>query len=361
MSVRVVHVEGDARRRGQQAGAAMADLVHRSLAFHRAFLGRRGVSPEDLPGRLGAYREAAEAAFPGFVAEIEAMASGAGAEFWELFAANAWEELEPSLSPAPAHAPAERCTGFVVTEAGGGTILGHNEQWYVGDAGCAAVVVARPDDGPAFVSPTVASFLPAVGLNASGMAQSVMSLSARDDRVGIPRALVSRSALQASGRDDAVRRATPEGRAGGYAHLFAGADGDPFVVETSATGHAVLDAADTPDAPRCHTNHYLDPGLAEREGNTSPGTRARLARAHELWGSARTAEDAMDLLCDHRGGALSICAHPQERDGDQAEAIVFAMVCHLEGGRLWVAPGNPCTTPFEEVDARGALALGGAA
>ncbi|MDP9343615.1 MAG: C45 family peptidase [Actinomycetota bacterium] len=351
MSLRVVHVEGDGQRRGLQAGVAMADLIHRSLGFYRRFLRRRGVTPEDLPRRLEPHRDAAKAAYPDLVDEIAAMARGAGVEFWELFAANAWEELEPALEPVPA--PADRCTGVVVGTPEGGTVLAHDEQWYAGDAGCVAVVVARPDDGPAFVSPTVASFLPAVGMNASGMAQSVMSLTADDDRVGIPRLLVSRSALQAADREDAVRRATVEGRAGGYAHLFAGGGGggggEAFVVETSATDHRVLDGVTG------HTNHYLDPDLAKGDGNHGPGTRTRLARARELAAASSTVDDAMAILHDHQAGALSICAHPQERDGDEAESILFAMVCHVEEGRMWVAPGNPCITPFTEIDVRAAL------
>src|SRR5439155_888786 len=110
----------------------------------------------------------------------------------------------------------------------------HNEQWYAGDVGNVAVVAARPDDGPAFVSPTVVACLPAVGINGQGLAQSIMSLSADDDRVGIPRVLVSRHALGAAHAADAADRAGIEGRAGGYAHMLATADGETCVIETSS-------------------------------------------------------------------------------------------------------------------------------
>jgi hypothetical protein len=32
------------------------------------------------------------------------------------------------------------------------------------------------------------------------------------------------------------------------------------------------------------------------------------------------------------------------------------MVCDLEGGRMWVAPGRPCETPFEELEIAALLA-----
>jgi hypothetical protein len=31
------------------------------------------------------------------------------------------------------------------------------------------------------------------------------------------------------------------------------------------------------------------------------------------------------------------------------------MVCDLEAGRMWVAEGNPCTSPYEEIDLDGVL------
>ena len=46
----------------------------------------------------------------------------------------------------------------------------------------------------------------------------------------------------------------------------------------------------------------------------------------------------------------AVCVHPDPSDGDDAESILFSMVCDLEARRMWVAPGNPCTTPYEEID-----------
>jgi hypothetical protein len=40
---------------------------------------------------------------------------------------------------------------------------------------------------------------------------------------------------------------------------------------------------------------------------------------------------------------------------DEADAVVFSMVCDLEAGRLWVAPGPPCRTAYEEVDLDGVV------
>ena len=340
--VPVVRLEGGPVERGRAWGRALAEPIERSLAFYRTFLERRGVGLDDLPRMLAPYRQAAERAFPHLVAEVDAVAAGADADPWELFAVNAFEELEPLLQPAAA-GRVERCTAFAVGLSKG-TILGHNELWYAGDVGNVALAVASPDEGPAFASPSVVTCLPAVGMNGAGASQSIMSLAAEDDREGIPRVLVSRHALQATDPDDAVSRATVPGRAGGYAHLVAFAGGRTFTVETSATGHAVLDHA-------AHANHYLDPDLA-RTGESSAGSSGRQARLEALLEERRpaTPEDAMDILRDHAGKPQPICVHSDEAEGDEASATVFAMVCHLEEHRMWVAAGNPCTAPYEEID-----------
>jgi isopenicillin-N N-acyltransferase like protein len=337
----VIRVAGGPRERGLAAGRALAEPIARSLRFYRRFMERRGMEPADLPRLLRPFRAAAERALPDLVEEADGLADGAGADLWEVFAVNAFEELEPILEPP---ARVERCSSFVVTGPEG-TVVAHNENWYAGDLGNAAVVVAEPSDGPAFASPTVVTCLPAVGMSAAGMAQGVMSLASEDDGSGIPRVLVSRSALQAVDRRDHVRRATVAGRSGGYAYVVGAAGGEAFRLETSATGFAVLDGAGG------HTNHYLDPDLGAR-GHVSPGSVSRLERLRALLAerSPSTPEAAMDILRDHRGDPQAICLHPDPAEGDEASAVLFSMVCHLEDRRMWVAAGNPCAHPFEEID-----------
>jgi Acyl-coenzyme A:6-aminopenicillanic acid acyl-transferase len=342
VSLRVARAAGDPRERGAAVGDAFAEPIARSLDFYRGFLGRRGIRGRDLPRLLRPYRDAAVAALPDLVAEIDGLAEGAGWPWWELFALNAFEELEPMLALS---APIERCTAFAVAGPMG-TILAHNELWYAGDAGNVGVVVAEPGSGPWFASPTVATCLPAVGMNGAGVAQAIMSLTADDDTAGVPRVLVSRHGLQAVDLEDGARRAAIPGRAGGYGHLFAEKGGRTSAVETSASGVAVLEGATT------HANHYLDATLAASAPAASAGSVARLERVRALVDARGPAgpEDAMAILADHGGGGPeTICLHADDGEGDEASATLFAMVSHLESGRMWVAPGNPCRVPFEEV------------
>jgi isopenicillin-N N-acyltransferase-like protein len=372
--LRVVVARGDTLERGRTVGYELADLIRGSLEFYWRYLVRRGVRAGELPGLLAPYLAAAERELPDLVELVTGIAEGAGVSFWELFCVNAFEELEPLLEDrggrslgevTGASGPEEHCS--TVTISGPGyTLLGHNEQWLAGDVGHVALVVELPDDGPALVSPTLACCLPAVGMNEYRVAQGIQSLTANDDGVGIPRVLVSRHALVASSPADALRRATLPGRAGGYGHSFAFGSGSAMHIETSATRFAV------DRSPGAHTNHYTDPELAGRAPAPSKGSLARLARLRALVEERSPATPAAigEILADHGGdGPQTICEHGTEGSGephggapvnqarpaDEASAIVFSMICDLDLGRMWVAPGNPCVTAYEEVDLAGVV------
>jgi hypothetical protein len=136
-------------------------------------------------------------------------------------------------------------------------------------------------------------------------------------------------------------------------------------IETSATRFAVN------GLPGSHTNHYTDPELAERAPPPSPGSQARLARLQDLVEERSPATPAAigEILADHGGGGpQTICEHgvaegsgesrggaPAQAPADEASAIVFSMICDLDLGRMWVAPGSPCVTAYEEVDLAGVV------
>jgi len=367
--LRVVRAEGAPRERGQHVGRALGDLVERSLGFYHEYLERRGIASRQLQGFLAPYLVAAEAELPTYTELLKGMAEGAMVPVWELFAVNAFEELELLLEPqtgrmsflqtdagmTPAPRPRidpDRCSTFAVSGPGF-TLLGHNEQWLSGDEGNVAVVIDIPGLGsPTVVSPTVVCCLPAVGMNDLGGAQGIQSLVASDDEPGVPRVFVSRHTLEAGDRPDAVKRAAMPGRAGGYGHVFAFRGGDTFIVETTGRRHSLL------SGPGPHTNHYLDPELGDMGPAPSPGSVSRYERLLQLLEERppETPEDVMATLQDHESRPQAICRHADPRDGDEAASVLFSTVFDVERGRMWVAPGYPCTTPYEEIDLTGVIA-----
>ena len=338
-----VRVEGTPYERGARIGEAFAEATSRSVAFNRRYLAAHGLDGSTLEAILAPYLAASTAAMPHLVAQIRGMADGADQPFLDLFFANAFEEVYGVVELGTASlVPLERCTD-VVLRSNGSTLLGHNEQWYAGDDGTVGLVLDVSDDAPAVLAPMVAGTLPLVGLNESGAAFGTMSLSATDERVGIPRALVARELLDARDRDDAYARASHAGRAGGYSYLCAFPHGDACVIETTATTSARLDITE-------HTNHALDPTVAAAACDPSGGSRSRLARARVLAAAADpTVEGMAGLLADHGASGQDICVHPDPAEGDEGATILFAMICEPDTRSMWLAAGHPCTAPLERV------------
>jgi isopenicillin-N N-acyltransferase-like protein len=306
----------------------------------------------------------AETSYPESMAVLKGMSIGAMVPILELFAINAFEELEPQLespegellflqrkegyvkSPPPAGLPPrERCSSLTIRLADT-TLIAHNEHWLAGDLDNVAVVVDVPGDGRVPVaSPTVVCCLPAVGINAHGCAQGIGSLMASDDGPGVPRVFVSRSSLESRTRPDAIARAAMPGRAGGYGHVYAFPD-DALTVETTGRDHRVLDHAGP------HTNHYQHPDLARLAPPPSEGSLARLARLQALLAKRdpRTPEALMEIMRDHESSPQAICLHPEPDEGDEASAVMFSMVADVSARRMWVTAGNPCESDYTEID-----------
>jgi isopenicillin-N N-acyltransferase like protein len=323
MTLAVVHATGGPRKLGRAQGEAFAEGIAAALSFYAELARARGTDLGAVGARALPYLEAARGRVPELVEELEGLVEGAGISLEEGLVLNCFEEVWP----------AEACTTIVH-----GRFLLHAEQWYAGHDRV-GVVVGTPDYGPAFVSPTCMGFLPAVGLSAAGFAQGIDSLSARDDRVGVPRVFVSRLALGAPGLPAAVAAACSEGRAGGYAHVLAGS-GRSVAVETTAADHDVLEPATV------HTNHFLSPRLQDVARPPSRGSRARLERARELLHRSppTTLEDCARLLADHDAEPQSVCVH---EDGLDAEGTVFGMAVDTVEGTMIVSDGRPCEARWE--------------
>ena len=353
----IIHADGDPIRRGRIIGRALADGHARAVDFTLRYTRRHGLADRDIEPLLAPYLAASRHAVPRLVAHLEGIAEGAGLRFIDVFAVNAFEELYAVLEgavpapdgvridSAPPPSPVERCTDFVV-RGPDTTILAHNEQWYAGDDGGVAVIVERPDSDEevAIVAPASVGTVPLVGMNAGGGALGLMSLTGADERVGVPRALLGRDGVEAVDRDDAVRRATRPDRAGGYSYMYAFRGGDAFTLEVTATRHGLVEAA-------VHTNHALDAAVAEAAEAPSPGSLSRFDRTCALLRDdpPLTAQDAMRILGDHGADGQDICAHPDPAEGDEGSAIQFGMVCDVEAGVMWLAPGQPCCTEFHEL------------
>jgi isopenicillin-N N-acyltransferase like protein len=340
--MRVIRSTGTPFGRGRTVGTALRDEIEASAAFTMAWAAEHGADRQRVEGLLAPYDQATTRVAPDLAELLEGMAEGSGVDPVALRATNAFEELYGVLDPEAMGAPVERCTDALLRGVDG-PILIHQEQWYAGDADSVAIIIDQPDEGVGLVAPVVASGLPLVGMNAAGAALGLMSLTATDERPGVPRVVVARRALDARTREEAWSTVTTDERAGGYSWCWAFADGTTALFETTATTAADLDGVTT------HSNHALDGAVAAVCPAGSPGSTSRLARIQALTSDRNTwtVAEAGALLADHGAQGQDICVHPVPAEGPESSAIMFGMVADIANRTLWVAPGNPCLHPFE--------------
>jgi isopenicillin-N N-acyltransferase-like protein len=86
-----------------------------------------------------------------------------------------------------------------------------------------------------------------------------------------------------------------------------------------------------------------------------PDSPFRLARLEQVIGGTDAPLDVafwQRLLGDHAMFPLGVCCHPDPRATVEPEryATVMAVIMEPAAKRMWLASGNPCTAPFEELD-----------
>ena len=213
------------------------------------------------------------------------------------------------------------------TTAGRAGFLLHAEMWFASHTDY-AVSISEPTDGPPVITVSCIGFLTGVGLNGSGFAMGVQSTSSRDARVGVPRAMVSRSALCASSAAEAVREATRHHRSGGNGFVIATPTGVQ-VVETSAT----IDDVTEQRPWAAHTNHYVSDrfqAVANSEGES----------AQRLEEAAATIGSVSDRELRERARSLVQSPGFVPRGPDRSVVTAFVMLADVELGSVEIAPGG---------------------
>lgn len=219
------------------------------------------------------------------------------------------------------------------TTAGRAGFLLHAEMWFPSHTDY-AVLVSEPAGGPPVITVSCIGFLTGVGLNGSGFALGVQSVSARDARVGVPRAMVSRSALCAGSAAGAVREATGHYRSGGNGFVVA----TPAGVQVAETSAAIGDV--TGERPwGAHTNHYVSgkfPAAADGEEESAQ----RLAEA------AATVGGVSDRELKERGRFLVQSPGFIPRSPDGSVVTAFVMLADVGAGTVHTAPGGGGSGPW---------------
>ena len=320
IAVKIVVARGEPRQRGRGDRPGLAGEIHRSLAFYRRYFERRGFDRARLEETLRPFVAAAEEILPQEVEAIRGTAEGAGVPFLDLFAPNAFEELDP-LMPTPSMRRPRAGSNGAPRSVWSGPASPARARRAV--AGRRRRVRRRRGRDPERARrdldrlATVATWRPAVGMNSAGGAQAVMShrLRRRGRRAAV---LVSRHALETTGREDALRRTSLTPRSGGYARTATRSAG------VTPSRSRPPDAGHDPTRRRAPTTTSIgaradgDPASPERGPARAA---ARIARGRTPGRPRRHGRPR-----GPRRRIARICLHADAEDSEESDAILFSMV-----------------------------------
>ena len=319
--------------------------------------------------RAAAGFEAPIAAFrPAYLDEMRGIAEGAGLDLADVLAINVRTEVmyaakarqaplaargsansgrcPPSAAPSPWSRP---------RDAQAATLLGQNWDWLLHSAQTLVVLEVRQDDGPDFVTVVEAGLLAKAGLNAAGLGLVTNALVTDADlgAPGLPYHVLLRAILDCATVTEALKVLQAGMRSSSANYLIAHASGAALDVEAAPGDFTRLYPQFPEDGLLLHTNHFLSPRLHPVDVSlwAMPSSAVRLQRLRAGATGSATLDDFRVLLADHADYPHSICSHPDPGDHPLEQgATIASVLMDLNARRLWLAAGNPCRSPYQELD-----------
>lgn len=278
-----------------------------------------------------------------FLALAEALDMGAD----ELLIGNSYTDYIDVLC---GRLTGEGCTSFIATgdaTADGLTYVGQTWDMHAFAEPHMRVFRRRPADGPEWVTLTTSGCLSLIGLSARPIAVGNTNVTPTDARPGAIYLAMIHAALRAPDYATARAAIAWAPRASGHYYYVASVSGSATAIETTATKHTALPM---PGGLLVHANHYHDADLSTLA--RAPSTVNSIAREELLDGYLRERVGALTLDDLMAGLRLQEGEHPVCRppvDDPEATTTCAAAIMCPQRRKLWLAPGNPAVTEFEEV------------
>ncbi|HUG13945.1 MAG TPA: C45 family peptidase [Thermomicrobiales bacterium] len=348
---------GSNRDLGLQHGEQAREQIRAHLDALQRSLGLATAAFEE---RALAFQPLFEEHCPHLVEEIEGLARGAGISFAGGLAINTRGALG-----APNAAVDGGCTAFVIgREAAeqGEVLIGQTSDMLPETIDFAYVLRLHPVDKTAMLMWTFGGMIGYHGLNALGVAHMANDLGdgGPGRRFAMPHYPVKRMMYECTTVAEVVAllRRVPLWSNGNYV-LCDGA-GSILDIEATSAGPELIE--DDGRGYITHTNHYCSARYATEENAaaTYADSFPRLARINAFLADRSGSFSVGDLraaLSDHANYPTSICRHASSSNPDDgfetAGVTAAALIAEPEQGRLHIAPGNPCSSPFTtyELDA----------
>lgn len=356
----VVVDSADPFERGRQRGMQVAGDIRRTWPIYRQLFAisahDAGRAPVDVRGVAKACLQAVTTWSPELARELAGVAAGAGVDVETVMALNARTEVFAHTRGAAL----TECSTVVQMSGAGGTALGA-QTWDWHEELCDGwhVQTVRGDEH-AFVGLAEFGMLAKIGVNDAGVGVAFNLLrhasdahgrsGEHDDLLencggGVPVHLVAREVLaRASTLAEAVDVICSAPVLASTVITVMTAE-QAACLEISPDGVGVVDPS---DCWLVHTNHFLDPHLAEGERVTQDVTttfeREDLLRAR-VKGVANTLdiESLAALLCAHDEDGVPVCRHPDVDAPMGYRAATLATVgIDPDRREATISAGGPC-------------------
>jgi isopenicillin-N N-acyltransferase-like protein len=343
----------DPFERGIQRGRTLRDGLAMSSRVYRALFATVGIERADVQRYAEESIAATEAWSSALAEEMRGTAEGSGLPLWEIASLNARTEI---LSRARGTKPGE-CSTIVSTR--GTPVASQTWDWH--EELSAGWHVQQVSGGlHSFVGLTEHGILSKIGMNDAGIGVMLNILGHQDDTPGgVPVHLVGARVLaEASTFDEALNLLLNAPVSTSSAVTLLGPDG-AATIELNPHGAAVVRPQ---NGVLLHTNHFLDPTLAqgEKPGLYDPDSQLRMTmledRTRDWVQIPSEALELVPLLVSRPGDLADLCCIP-EAGAPLGERWATLATISLDVARrsMTVSSGSPADVFDAQTHSSGAV------
>jgi len=335
-----------ARDRGLAFGEAWRDEIHDTVAGYAELFAMAAGAPFSLARAGLAAHDAIARWAPRIADEIDGMAEGAGLPSTHVAAINARTEILAGL-----RIPHRGECSTAVFLGGPKPLAVQTWDWYQRFAENWLLWTIRLPDGRELQTVSEFGIVGKIGVNSSGIGVHFNLLRHRLDRprIGVPVHVIARRVIEESlDLEMALRLVGTAAVSASTALTFVAAndhESTALTVELHRGGPAYV--LPDPDGLLVHTNHFLHPNAVadDREPSLAGDSylRYEMLRRRLHTKPPATAEDIVDAMASHLGGAGALCLHPHpDAPLDECYATLATVALDVDAGTLDARAGGPC-------------------
>lgn len=361
-SLPLIEVEGPAESRGLAYGRAADSRIKKGVEQYQSFFETREITWDEIV-RAGQKLEMRLAKdYPTHLAELKAIAKGAGVGLTEVLLINGRSEiLNAANRPAEEAHIEDGCTSALALPSrtkSGRLLHGQNWDWRPECEETTVVLAIRRDDGPDVLTYVEAGGLARAGLNAAGIAITGNNLETTSEnwvKPGVPISVIRRLVLEAPNMGRALQAVASAPRT----------VSNNMMISCTEGGGMAFDLETTPDeifwlkpenGLMTHANHFISDAararMADRgllKGMDSLYRDQRVHATLEAAGYAITEADFEVAFADDFSHPLGVLRTPVSRTEQSAiSATVATILMDAAQKRMRVCPSPYKTTEFFE-------------